>query len=131
MLQYIDIPSVFLLLLTLGVCALGLAYARAQSVDEKSAKAIEADAGHALPELRQALREASGRQGRVTTPDQMLVRATRIQLRLSQPEFAECIGTPLATLRDWERGRFAPPGAAIGLMRLLAKYPDLMKELEA
>lgn len=43
----------------------------------KIAKAIEADAGQALPELRQALHEASGRQGRVTTPEQMLVRATR------------------------------------------------------
>lgn len=98
---------------------------------EKIAKAIEADAGQALPELRQALHEASGRQGRVTTPEQMLVRATRIQLGLSQPEFAERIGTPLATLRDWEQGRFAPPGAALGLMRLLAKHPGLMSELAA
>lgn len=98
---------------------------------EKTAKAIEADAGHALPELRQALREASTRQGRVTTSDQMLVRTTRIQLGLSQVEFAERIGTPLATLRDWEQGRFSPPGAALGLMRLLAKHPELMNELAA
>lgn len=34
MLQYIDIPSVVLVLLTLGVGALGLAYARAEVVDE-------------------------------------------------------------------------------------------------
>ena len=98
---------------------------------DKIAKAIEADAGQALPELRQALREASGRQGRVSSPDQMLVRATRIQLGLSQSEFAARIDTPLATLRDWEQGRFAPPGAALGLMRLLAAHPDLVRELAA
>lgn len=36
---------------------------------EKIAKTIEADAGEALPDLRQALREASQRKGRVTTPE--------------------------------------------------------------
>ena len=67
--------------------------------------------------------------GRVTTPEQMLVRATRAKLGLSQAEFATRIGTPAATLRDWEQGRFAPPGAAICLMRLLVAHPTLSKEL--
>ncbi len=72
---------------------------------EKIAKAIEADAGDALPELRQALQEAqdirAGRVvGRVTTPEQLLVRAARAKLRLSQADFAARIGTPVATLRD-------------------------------
>lgn len=98
---------------------------------EKIAKAIETDAGHALPELRQALREASGRKGRTSTPEQLLVRATRLQLGLTQPEFAQRIGTPLATLRDWEQGRFAPPGAALCLLRLLAAHPGLTRELAA
>lgn len=98
---------------------------------EKIAKAIEADAGEALPDLRSALREAAGRKGRVSTPEQMLVRATRMRLGLSQVEFAARIGTPLATLRDWEQGRFAPPGAALCLLRLLAAHPDLSGELAA
>lgn len=38
------------------------------------AAAIEADAGEALPDLRQALAEANDEKGRVTTPEQMLVR---------------------------------------------------------
>ena len=37
---------------------------------EKIAKAIEADVGETLPELREALREAADRKGRVTTPEQ-------------------------------------------------------------
>jgi putative transcriptional regulator len=44
---------------------------------EKIAKAIEADAGEPLPDLRQALEEAKARVGRVTTPEQMLVRQAR------------------------------------------------------
>jgi putative transcriptional regulator len=103
---------------------------------EKIAKAIEADAGEPLPELRQALREArdirAGKAtGRVTTPEQLLVRAARAKLGLSQTEFAARIGTPAATLRDWEQGRFSPPGAAVCLLRLLVAHPKLSEELAA
>lgn len=44
---------------------------------EAVAKAIEADAGEDLPDLRQALKEANGREGRATTPEQILVRQAR------------------------------------------------------
>lgn len=103
---------------------------------EKIAKAIEADAGEVLPELRQALRESqdirAGRAvGRETTPEQLLVRAARAKLGLSQAEFAARIGTPVATLRDWEQGRFSPPGSAMCLLRLLVAHPALSKELVA
>lgn len=98
---------------------------------ESIAKAIETDAGEALPELRQALHEASQCAGRVTTPEQILVRAARVKLKLSQAEFSARIGTPVATLRDWEQGRFSPPGAALRLLRLLVAHPKLADELEA
>ncbi len=80
---------------------------------EKIADAIETDAGEPLLELRQALREAVAGRGRVTSAEQLLVRAARSALGLSQADFAVRIGTPVATLRDWEQGRFAPPGAAL------------------
>lgn len=96
---------------------------------DKVAKAIEADAGEALPDLRQALAEARDGMGRVTTREQILVRAARKQSGLSQAAFAERIGTPVATLRDWEQGRFAPPGAVLCLLRLIVKHPELSQEL--
>ena len=96
---------------------------------EKVAKAIEADAGEALPDLRQALAEAREEMGRVTTPEQVLVRQARKQSGLTQAAFAERIGTPLATLRDWEQGRFEPPGAVLCLLRLIVKHPELSQEL--
>jgi len=98
---------------------------------EKIAKAIEADAGEPLPNLRQALSEAKARVGRVTTPEQMLVRQAREAAGMTQSVFAERISTPVATLRDWEQGRFAPSGAVLCLLRLIAKHPELTSELAA
>ncbi len=111
---------------------------------EKAACAIEKDTGVALPDLREALQQGKeisrlldeGKPipenlGRVTTPEQLLVRGTRAKLGMSQTEFAARIGTPVATLRDWEQGRFAPPGAALALLRLLEAHPKLAKELAA
>ncbi|MCM0044774.1 MAG: helix-turn-helix domain-containing protein [Burkholderiaceae bacterium] len=93
------------------------------------AKAIETDAGEALPDLRQALSEALAHTGRVTTPAQILLRQAREKSGLTQSAFADRIGTPVATLRDWEQGRFAPPGGVLCLLRLLIKHPELAVEL--
>lgn len=94
------------------------------------AKAIEVDSGESLPDLRQALIEAkAGIVGRITAPEQILVRHAREKSGLSQTEFAERIGTPVATLRDWEQGRFAPPGGVLCLLRLIVKHPELSREL--
>jgi len=98
---------------------------------EKVAAAIEADAGESLPDLRQALAEAKAGLGRVTTPDQILVRQAREKSGLTQVAFAERIKTPVATLRDWEQGRFTPPGGVLCLLRLIIKHPELAKELSA
>ncbi|MDR3212940.1 MAG: type II toxin-antitoxin system MqsA family antitoxin [Azoarcus sp.] len=98
---------------------------------EKVATAIEADAGESLPDLRQALAEAKAGIGRVTTPDQILVRQAREKSGLTQAVFAERIATPVATLRDWEQGRFTPPGGVLCLLRLIIKHPELSQELNA
>jgi putative transcriptional regulator len=37
----------------------------------------------------------------------------------------------LATLRDWEQGRFAPPGGVLRLLRIIARHPELADELAA
>ena len=98
---------------------------------EKVARAIEADAGEALPDLRQALAEAKAGMGRVTTPDQILVRQAREKSGMTQSAFAERIETPVATLRDWEQGRFSPPGGVLCLLRLIIKHPELSNELSS
>ena len=98
---------------------------------EKIARAIEADAGMALDDIRQGLAEMQAGVGRVTTAEQLLVRSARAKTGLSQQAFAERIKTPVATLRDWEQGRFAPPGGVLCLLKLIGNHPDLIGELEA
>lgn len=96
---------------------------------EAVAKAIEADAGELIPDLRQALQEAKAGAGRVTTAEQMLVRQARERSGLTQAMFAKRIATPVATLRDWEQGRHVPPGGVLCLMRLIVRHPELSHEL--
>lgn len=98
---------------------------------EKIAQAIEADAGMALDDIRQGLAEMQAGVGRVTTAEQLLVRSVRAKAGLSQQAFAKLIKTPVATLRDWEQGRFAPPGGVLCLLKLIGNHPDLIGELEA
>jgi len=98
---------------------------------EKVAQAIEADAGMALEDLRQGLSEMQAGVGRVTSAEQLLVRSARAKTGLSQQAFAERILTPVATLRDWEQGRFKPPGGVLCLLKLIGNHPDLISELDA
>jgi putative transcriptional regulator len=81
--------------------------------------------------LRLGRAEATAGVGRVTTPEQILVRQAREKSGLTQQAFAERIATPVATLRDWEQGRFAPPGGVLCLLRLIIKHPELSQELTA
>jgi putative transcriptional regulator len=99
---------------------------------DKIAAAIEVDAGVEIAGLKDSLREMQlGKVAMAYTPEQLLVTTTRRNLNLSQVAFAHLIDTPLATLRDWEQGRFKPPGGVICLLRLLTKRPDVMHDLAA
>jgi putative transcriptional regulator len=44
--------------------------------------------------------------------------ALRKRRKLSQPEFAEALRIPLATLRNWEQGRTTPDGATTRFVQL-------------
>lgn len=99
---------------------------------ESVAQAAEADADMDLPGLRESLNEmVDGRQGKVHTPEQILVREARTKLGLSQSNFANLIKTPVGTVRDWEQGRFKPPGGIQCLLHIAIKHPDVVRELAA
>jgi putative transcriptional regulator len=51
------------------------------------------------------------------------VRLARKTLGLSQEAFAAALGLPVATLRNWEQGRFNPDPAARALVRLVKDDP--------
>jgi putative transcriptional regulator len=48
----------------------------------------------------------------------------RKRLGMSQREFANTLGVPVATLRNWEQNRVAMEPATIALMRILAREPE-------
>lgn len=48
----------------------------------------------------------------------------RRRLGLTQERFAQTIGVPLATLRNWEQGRTEPDPAARALLRILDREPE-------
>ena len=78
---------------------------------------------------------AKGRIGRVHVPNQdggfsesEIVKA-RFASSLSQAQFAEMLGISKRTLQQWEQGRRSPTGAARTLLRIVARHPDMLKEV--
>lgn len=97
---------------------------------ERVAKAIEHDAGESLPDIPASLQEmADGKSACAHTPEQLMLRATRKKLGLSQSNFAQLIRTPVGTLRDWEQGRFSPPGSVMCLIKIADKRPEVIREV--
>jgi DNA-binding transcriptional regulator YiaG len=56
------------------------------------------------------------------------VAALRRFVGLSQSQFAQAIGISVHTLRNWEQGRRKPDGPAIGLLRIAARHPRIIRE---
>lgn len=50
----------------------------------------------------------------------------RTQLRLSQPVFASILNVPVATARSWEQGTRSPSGAALRLLELVRRCPQIV-----
>ena len=56
------------------------------------------------------------------------VAALRRFVGLTQTQFAEAMGISVHTLRNWEQGRRRPEGPAIGLLRIAARHPRIIRE---
>ena len=56
------------------------------------------------------------------------VSALRRFVGLTQAQFAEAMGISVHTLRNWEQGRRRPDGPAIGLLRIAARHPRIIRE---
>jgi putative transcriptional regulator len=56
------------------------------------------------------------------------VKELRLQLDMTQEQFAGTFHLSLATLRDWEQARSQPDQAAHTLLKVIAHDPDLVKK---
>ncbi len=87
-----------------------------------------------IPELteQQLARAIAGRvrkrlmMGQVESGED--VAALRRFVGLSQSQFAQAMGISVHTLRNWEQGRRRPDGPAIGLLRIAARHPRIIRE---
>lgn len=55
----------------------------------------------------------------------------REQLHLSRPVFARYLRTNPRTLENWEQGRAKPNAQASLLIRMVARFPDMVQRLAA
>jgi putative transcriptional regulator len=57
--------------------------------------------------------------------------AIRLKLGLSQAKFAARYGFSLDTVRKWEQKTRKPSGAALTLLRVIARHPEIVAEVLA
>jgi putative transcriptional regulator len=57
------------------------------------------------------------------------VRKVRLQMGLSQAEFATKFGFTPATLRNWEQGRSHPDAPTRVLLAVIAKHPEAVEDV--
>ncbi|WP_414041174.1 helix-turn-helix domain-containing protein [Acidithiobacillus sp. M4-SHS-6] len=54
----------------------------------------------------------------------------RMDSGLSQAQFAALMGVSVRTLQEWEQGRRNPSGAANTLLRIAARHPEVIREMQ-
>jgi putative transcriptional regulator len=86
--------------------------------------------------LNEAIAHAKGAKAgagvRVYRPQVVDVRKLRLQVGMTQEQFAARFGFSVATLRHWERGDRAPAGPALVLLNVIAKdHKAVMRALVA
>ena len=79
------------------------------------------------------MRRVMDKAGNVTedtiNAEQRLSLDARIQLEMSQQQFAAMLGISVKTLHDWEQGRREPSGAARTLLKIAARHPEVVREV--
>ena len=101
-------------------------------------KAIEFSAGDLVGSVEAFANHLTGRQKltlrtmtkplpppvKALTPSQ--VRSIRRKLNVSQPVFAAMMNIPTVTAASWERGRRRPTGAALRLLDIARRHPEVL-----
>ncbi len=83
-------------------------------------------------ELLQAIRDVkAGRYGAKYKVEANEIIAARLQTGLSQSQFAAALRISPRTLQQWEQGRRQPSGAAETLLKIVARHPEVLREIIA
>lgn len=76
-------------------------------------------------------RDGTIEKDEVIPAERALVALARAATGLSQATFARLLGVSVRTLQEWEQGRKAPSGAAVTLLKVAARHPEVLQELAA
>ena len=81
--------------------------------------------------LEEAVEIKAGRQTatRTTRYEVADVKAIRAQIKVSQAEFAQAMGTSVDTIKSWESKRRNPTGLAAKVLSAIQKNPELYREI--
>lgn len=83
-------------------------------------------------ELLQAIRDVkAGRHGAEYKIEANEIVAIRLKTGLSQAQFAAALRISPRTLQQWEQGRRRPSGAAETLLQIIARHPEVLREVMA
>ena len=83
-------------------------------------------------ELLQAIRDVkAGRHGAKYKVEANDIVTTRLKSGLSQAQFAAALKISSRTLQQWEQGRRQPSGAAETLLKIIARHPNVLREINA
>lgn len=83
-------------------------------------------------ELLQAIRDVkAGRYGAKYKVEANEIVAARLKSGLSQSQFAAALRISPRTLQQWEQGRRQPSGAAETLLKIVARHPEVLREVMA
>ena len=83
-------------------------------------------------EIRTAMREARAglkSSHHVHHIDVSEITSVRARVGLSQEKFAAILGVSPRTLQEWEQGRRKPSGAALSLLTVAKKRPEVLREI--
>ena len=86
-------------------------------------------AGRAL--LDDVLAIKDGAPARTWSKEQLLAISVRKGLKKSQLSFSKLLGVPVGTIRDWEQGRKQPGSAAITLIKVAQRNPEILEIIAA
>jgi len=83
-------------------------------------------------ELLQAIKDVkAGKYGAKYQVEANDIVKTRMQCGLSQAQFAAALHISPRTLQQWEQGRRQPSGAAETLLKIVARHPEVLREVMA
>jgi putative transcriptional regulator len=83
-------------------------------------------------ELLQSIQDVkAGRHGARYKVQANDIVAVRLKTGLSQSQFASALKISPRTLQQWEQGRRQPSGAAETLLKIVARHPEVLREVMA